>query len=179
MKKLSILLSTLLMSGCFICHKNVPQPAQPPMQEPAVEAEEVAVEEFVIEQVIEEQKTPVKEENVISRYSIPEAANFYFGSTEVRPDMNKIDELEEDIKANPTAVILVEGHTDNVGSDEFNKQLSLERAQTVAQIIAERGYPNTIRVYGAGKDSPIASNETGKGRAQNRRVDVVLVKGEE
>lgn len=179
MKKLIILVSTLLMSGCFVCHKDNSQPKERFVTEFAERyvGKPLEIEEEVV--VIEEQKTPVKAENVISRFTITEAANFNYGSTEVRPDMNKLDELEEDIKANPKAVILVEGHTDNSGSDEFNKELSLERAQTVAKILAERGYPNTIRVYGAGKENPIASNATSKGRAQNRRVDVVLVKGEE
>ncbi len=157
MKKILALLGSVLVAGCFICHKTQPQ------KKPE------------IRQVVE-QRAPVSEEKVITRHSVVEAANFYFNSSEIRSDMNKMNELEKDIKANPDAIILVEGHTDNIGTEEYNKELSLDRAKAVAAVLAKQGYPNQIRVYGAGSSNPIASNETAAGRAQNRRVDVVLVR---
>ncbi|MBP5404228.1 MAG: OmpA family protein [Elusimicrobiaceae bacterium] len=157
MKKIIVLLGSVLVAGCFICHKTQPQ------KKPEV-------------QRIVEQRVPVPEEKVITRHSIVEAANFNFNSSEIRSDMNKMDELEKDIKANPDAIILVEGHTDNIGTEEYNKELSFDRAKAVAAVLAKQGYPNQIRVYGAGSSNPIASNETAAGRAQNRRVDVVLVR---
>ena len=157
MKKVLVLLGCVLTAGCFICHKT--QPEKKP----------------VVRQIVEQQ-APVPEEKVITRHSILEAANFYFNSSEIRPDMNKIDELEKDIKQNPDAIILVEGHTDNIGTEEYNKELSLDRAKAVAAMLAKQGYPNAIRVYGAGSANPIASNDTAAGRAKNRRVDVVLVR---
>lgn len=163
MKKVLILLSTIFMSGCFVCHKT------------SVDNTKI-LETAITEELILEEKIPVAEEKVILRHSIPNAANFNFDSKDILPDKNKLDEVDADIKANPEALILVEGHTDDLGSDAYNKQLSIERARSVAQEIAKRGYPNPIRVYGAGKNSPIASNETEQGRAQNRRVDVVLVR---
>ncbi len=163
MKKVLILLSTIFMSGCFVCHKT------------SVNNTEV-LETVVTEEVIMEESVPVAEEKVILRHSIQNAANFNFDSKDILADKNKLDEVDADIKANPDAIILIEGHTDNLGSVAYNKQLSLERARAVAQAIAKRGYPNPIRIYGAGKTTPIASNDTEAGRAQNRRVDVVLVR---
>ena len=157
MKKVLVLLGSVLMAGCFICHKGASQ-------------EEATG--------IVEQQSPAQEENVISRYSIPEVANFAFDSTEIRSDMNKMDDLEQDILANPKAVILVEGHTDNIGTEEYNKNLSLQRARSVAREIEKQHYPNQIRIYGAGATAPIASNDTAEGREQNRRVDVVLLRDE-
>ena len=155
MKKVLILLSAVLMSGCFICHKGA--------------QEDIA-------QGIVEQQSPAPEENVIVRYSIPEIANFAFDSSDAEPDLNKLETLGAEITAYPEAVIIVEGHTDNVGSEEYNRELSVKRAQVVAEELIDRGIPNTVRIYGAGASAPIASNETEEGRAQNRRVDVVLVR---
>ena len=151
MKKLLVLLGSVLVAGCFICHKPAPQ-------------------QEIVEQVVAPQ-----EAEIITRYTIVEAANFAFDSSEVNADMTRLGEVEEDIKANPEAIILVVGYTDNVGTEEYNKKLSVERAKAFANVLVERGYPNQIRVYGAGTADPIASNETEEGRAQNRRVDVVLI----
>jgi len=159
MKKLFVLLSPILMTGCFICHKAAPQ-------EEIIEVQEVAE---VVEYV------PVVEEKVISRYSIPEAANFAFDSQEIRADKNKLGELQRDIEAHPEALIVVEGHTDNIGTEEYNEELSYRRAMSVAKAIADQGYPNDIEVRAKGAANPIASNKTEDGRSQNRRVDVVLI----
>ena len=158
MKKTLVLLGSVLMTGCFICQREQPQKQ--------------------VEQVVE-QPTPVAVEPVkpaVTRHSIVEAANFEFNSREIRPDMNKMDEVKKQIAANPEAVVLLTGHTDNVGSADYNKRLSIERAEAVATVLSKQGYPNEIRVSGAGDTAPIASNETEEGRAQNRRVDVVLIR---
>jgi len=151
MKKiLVLLLSSILVSGCFICRKSEPKK--------------------------KEVKKPAPKVHVIKRHSITEAASFKFDSRDIRQDRNKMAELEKDILENPDAVILVEGHTDNIGTEEYNQDLSLERAHAVARVLEERGYPNEIRIHGAGTSAPLASNATEAGREQNRRVDVVLIR---
>ncbi len=157
MKKLFVLLSSVLVAGCFVCHKGAD-----------TEKKEIV-----------EQQVRVQEEDIITRHSFPELANFEFDSKVAQADMDKMTELDQDIKAHPEAIIVVEGHTDNVGSEEYNKDLSLERARAVAAILEQQGYPNSIRIYGAGYSAPIATNETDEGRAKNRRVDVLLVKSDE
>ncbi len=68
--------------------------------------------------------------------------------------------------------IMVTGHTDDRGSDEYNQALSERRAQSVAGAISAR-YPDArIEVKGMGEGSPVASNDTAEGRQLNRRVDV-------
>ena len=157
MKKVLVLLSAVLVSGCFICHKGEPQ------------------EEIIVQEIIE-QEAPAPEENVIVRYSIPEIANFAFDSAEAEPDLNKLETLGSEIQAYPDAGVVVEGHTDNVGPEAYNKELSTKRAQAVAEQLLDRGVTNPLRIYGAGSSMPIASNDTEAGRAQNRRVDIVLVR---
>ena len=69
---------------------------------------------------------------------------------------------------------LVEGHTDALGSDEYNERLSIARAQAVAQYLEGRGIPEArLRPTGKGESAPVASNANEEGRQRNRRVDFV------
>ena len=69
----------------------------------------------------------------------------------------------------------VEGHTDSLGPEELNRDLSQRRAQSVEDYLAAAGIDEArIVSVGFGEDRPIASNATPEGRAQNRRVDLVL-----
>ena len=71
--------------------------------------------------------------------------------------------------------ILVVGHTDSVGTDEYNQNLSEHRAEAVRDYLVQQGIAaNSIGARGLGKTQPIASNETPEGRQQNRRVELVL-----
>ncbi len=78
--------------------------------------------------------------------------------------------------ANPKVQVVITGHTDNIGSPEFNQGLSLERSQTVRNWLVERGIAsNRIRTVGRGQNEPVATNDTEDGRAQNRRMEFFVV----
>lgn len=69
----------------------------------------------------------------------------------------------------------VNGHTDDTGSAEYNQQLSVRRATAVARVLESAGYARDhIRVRGLGKTMPIADNRTAAGRAENRRVSIIV-----
>jgi outer membrane protein OmpA-like peptidoglycan-associated protein len=71
--------------------------------------------------------------------------------------------------------IIVEGHTDSRGSEAYNQGLSQRRAETVRDYLVQRGYPaDRIQARGMGKGSPIADNASPEGRANNRRVEIVI-----
>jgi outer membrane protein OmpA-like peptidoglycan-associated protein len=71
--------------------------------------------------------------------------------------------------------VRVEGHTDNVGSADFNQRLSLRRAEAVAREFAAHGMPRAnISAVGFGMTKPVADNKTEEGRAQNRRVAIIV-----
>lgn len=71
--------------------------------------------------------------------------------------------------------ILVEGHTDSQGSDKTNEELSLKRAEAVRQHLVEQGIESSkISAKGLGESRPVAGNETPEGRANNRRVEIVV-----
>lgn len=70
----------------------------------------------------------------------------------------------------------LDGHTDNYGDAAYNNDLSLRRANTVAAAFADAGMPRAnIHTRGLGQSQPVASNKTQAGRAQNRRVSVIIV----
>jgi len=75
--------------------------------------------------------------------------------------------------------ILLEGHTDSTGSEEYNLDLSKKRAQSVANYLATQNVnPTRFTMMGYGESQPIVSNETVEGRAQNRRVEVAIYANE-
>ena len=77
--------------------------------------------------------------------------------------------------AHPGLHLEVEGHTDAVGSDDYNQKLSENRAQAVRDYLVQQGIPdNSIVSRGLGKTQPVATNDTPDGRQQNRRVELVL-----
>lgn len=75
--------------------------------------------------------------------------------------------------------VLIEGHTDNVGSEEYNMELSERRSQSVANYLATLNVDATrFTIMGYGESQPIATNETVEGRAQNRRVELAIMANE-
>ena len=77
--------------------------------------------------------------------------------------------------AYPGLKITLEGHTDNVGSDEYNQKLSTRRAEAVRDYLIQQSVPaDLVTAAGLGKSNPVASNDTATGRQQNRRVDMVV-----
>ena len=101
---------------------------------------------------------------------------FKFNSYSIIPD--SIDALEgiyEILKGYPEAKVIVTGHTDSVGSAEFNMALSEMRAQTVVNYLIKRGLdPNQFTAIGKGETEPVASNNTEDGRKANRRVTFTI-----
>jgi outer membrane protein OmpA-like peptidoglycan-associated protein len=77
--------------------------------------------------------------------------------------------------AHPGLNLQVEGHTDSVGADDYNQQLSERRAQSVRDFLVGQGVPaDTVTSRGFGKTQPVASNDTAEGRQRNRRVELVV-----
>ena len=105
--------------------------------------------------------------------------NFKFGKTEL-PDAAKqrIDQMITDLKADPKGVFIeLEGHTDNVGSKEYNVQLGQERAEAVKRYLYEAHQVplHKINVISYGEDKPVSPNNKRDGRAQNRRVVIKVL----
>jgi outer membrane protein OmpA-like peptidoglycan-associated protein len=86
-----------------------------------------------------------------------------------------IERVAEVLKAEPDRKVTIEGHTDNVGSDEYNQGLSQRRASAVETALLERGVTREqIVAVGKGETFPVASNDNAGGRQQNRRVELIF-----
>jgi outer membrane protein OmpA-like peptidoglycan-associated protein len=82
------------------------------------------------------------------------------------------------LTAYPNVTTSVRGHTDDTGDPAANKKLSADRAAAVQQALVARGVPaSRITSEGFGAEQPIASNDSEEGRARNRRVELMVVKG--
>jgi outer membrane protein OmpA-like peptidoglycan-associated protein len=79
------------------------------------------------------------------------------------------------LSSNPQTKVLIEGHTDSRGGDDYNIGLSERRARAVATELQSRGISaEQVQTLGRGKAYPVASNDTAEGRQQNRRVEIVF-----
>jgi outer membrane protein OmpA-like peptidoglycan-associated protein len=99
------------------------------------------------------------------------------GKAEVGPGAQRsIDKLAEFLRAYPKRNVLIEGHTDNLGNEDFNIKLSQQRADSVRELLIARGVsPQRIRTKGYGPKFPVVDNESAAGRQQNRRVEVLVL----
>lgn len=89
----------------------------------------------------------------------------------------KLDEVAQALQKSDGNTFVVEGHTDAQGSESFNQDLSVRRAETVREYLVERGVASdTIRAIGFGKSRPVAENDTAEGRANNRRVEIIIAR---
>jgi len=91
-------------------------------------------------------------------------------------DFGKMNEAIEFIKKYPGTTIIIKGHTDSVAEEAYNQALSLRRAQAAKQYFVEKGgiAASRMKVEGYGELMPVESNDTPWGRAQNRRVEVLI-----
>ena len=86
-----------------------------------------------------------------------------------------VDRLATVLKEDQQRKVLIEGHTDSVGSDEYNQELSERRAASVQAALFERGVEaSQISTVGKGETTPVAGNDSPVGRQQNRRVELVF-----
>jgi outer membrane protein OmpA-like peptidoglycan-associated protein len=91
-----------------------------------------------------------------------------------------LTQLAESLGEYPNSDVVIVGHTDSRGSEQYNQSLSERRARSAANFLVQRGIDvGRIRTMGLGESEPVASNDTDEGRAQNRRVEVAIFASEE
>ncbi|MBB5224091.1 outer membrane protein OmpA-like peptidoglycan-associated protein [Amaricoccus macauensis] len=108
--------------------------------------------------------------------TLPESVTFDSGSARLHQDyVDEIAFIARSLRDHPNSIVTVVGHTDNVGSTKYNQGLSERRAAAVANVLTESGVEATrMHSIGMGYHQPVASNDTPGGRAQNRRVEIII-----
>jgi len=101
---------------------------------------------------------------------------FETGSSALRPGTaSNLDQLVAFLRKYPDRSVMIEGHTDSVGSEAYNQALSERRANSVRSHLLRQGIDGArLTAMGSGKSAPVASNETATGRQQNRRVEIII-----
>jgi outer membrane protein OmpA-like peptidoglycan-associated protein len=118
----------------------------------------------------------IKEESRGMVITLSGAVLFPSGQSVLLPAaMSSLDNVVTALKSTPDRNIMVEGHTDSVGTRTYNMDLSQRRAESVREYLVSRGLPaEIVRAQGLGPDRPVADNSTPDGRANNRRVEIVV-----
>lgn len=101
---------------------------------------------------------------------------FETGKSQLKGDaFHNLEKLSGFLKSYPDRTLQIEGHTDNVGSEESNFSLSQRRAESVRTYLLGQGInASRLSAYGKGENSPVASNDSISGRSLNRRVEVII-----
>lgn len=108
--------------------------------------------------------------------NMPSDVTFAFDRSDIQPQFDRVlDEVAGTLNQYPSTTVDVVGHADSTGTDAYNQALSERRASAVAAYLTSRNVlPARLYVAGMGERQPIASNDTDAGRAQNRRVEIIL-----
>ncbi|WP_166417251.1 OmpA family protein [Cochlodiniinecator piscidefendens] len=108
--------------------------------------------------------------------TMPQDLLFATDSSSLRSDLRRdLRVLAQNLQSYPDTTVDVIGHTDNTGDAGYNQNLSTQRANTVASVLLSEGVSSyRVRAFGRGEGQPIASNLTPDGRAQNRRVELII-----
>ena len=142
------------------------------------EAASIRREQRVLEEAKDESKKREEEVLVLSFKS-----DFWFdfdSSVLKRGAHSEIDKVAEILNRYPQTTIRVEGHTDSVGNESYNLQLSEKRAMTVKNALVARGVDSSrIETIGFGENKPVADNNDEGGRQLNRRVEIVIIPTEQ
>jgi outer membrane protein OmpA-like peptidoglycan-associated protein len=134
----------------------------------------------VLNQLVAANAAAVKEEPRGTVISLSGGVLFTSGKSELLPGaQNSLGQIAEALTQQSNSRVVVEGHTDSRGGDESNLALSRSRAASVGSFLISRGLPaDRVTTNGLGSSRPVADNSTPEGRANNRRVEIIIQKTE-
>ena len=152
--------------------------AQQAQQEAENRSQLLAQQEQQARERLRSQLSAVLETRETARGLIMEMPDvlFDFNKYTLKPAAReKLAKVSGILLAHPDLNVQVEGHTDSIGSEEYNQRLSEQRASSVKDyLVSQSVHDNNVTAQGFGKNDPIADNSTSAGRAKNRRVDLVV-----
>jgi OOP family OmpA-OmpF porin len=166
-----LLAATVFAAGCATQEEPAPAPApqpEPVQQAPAPMAAPAPAPA---------PKPKPAPKPVAEKVTFAADVLFDFDKSTIKPEAkSRLDSLASKISNINLEVVIAIGHTDSVGTDEYNQKLSVRRAEAVKAYLTSQGI-ETNRVYteGKGEKQPVASNKTRDGRAKNRRTEVEVI----
>jgi outer membrane protein OmpA-like peptidoglycan-associated protein len=154
------------------------QAAQEQLAQARQSAEQAEREKVQLREQLRQQLNVILETRETARGLIINMSDVLFdsGKYSLKPGAReKLAKVSGIILAHPGLNLQIEGHTDSVGSDDYNQRLSEQRANSVRDYLVAQGLSGeTISAVGLGKVDPVATNNTASGRQQNRRVELVV-----
>jgi outer membrane protein OmpA-like peptidoglycan-associated protein len=144
-------------------------------KDPAYHAGRFRIEVVKIDYKVPHPVNLVEKQLTEQKRAVTYGIYFDFNKDTIKPESEKVlREIVQAMTDNPTWKLTVEGHTDNIGGDAYNLDLSKRRAAAVKQALAARYHiaPDRLSTNGFGSSSPIDTNDTLEGRARNRRVEL-------
>ncbi len=178
---------TLASMGKLTAALGVARPDQPSLKEvgqdrdPLLPPEELCPFDTpdlaVVDKSVEVPKPVLMKLDQPLKVSFPASALFDFDKAVLKPAGKRgLDNVMTKIRDVDVEIYVVVGHTDSIGTEEYNRKLSLRRADAVKAYFVSQGVPQIkVRAEGRGEMEPIATNKTSVGRSQNRRVEVTVV----
>lgn len=188
---LCMMLLTICVTSCgtkyarpdrCVCEMTDSVPVVAPVSEQETDSKQAQEQEPAkeIKQAIQEAVKEEKKEFTIDLEKLAKQSLFKFDSDKIAEENYAgLDVVAEFLKETPNATVKVEGHTDNIGTKEYNQNLSERRAKSVANYLINKGVDSSkITTEGFGYSKPLATNKTKEGRAQNRRTELKFKIGE-
>jgi OOP family OmpA-OmpF porin len=160
-----LLLALCFVAGCATEEAKPPPPAPAPAPAPAPTPAPRAAEPKPAPKPVAEKVTFAAD------------VLFDFDKSVIKPEGKaKLDDLSGKIRGINLEVVIAIGHTDSIGTDEYNQKLSVRRAESVKAYLVSKGVePNRIYTEGKGEKQPVATNKTAEGRAKNRRTEIEVI----
>lgn len=175
----SLLFAALLTASAGCPKPTVVEATPPPTPEPTSEPASEPVEEPAEEPIVVDVPTRNLEiQDKVIRLKPGIRILFETNSDKLLPESFEIlDEVAFVMEKNARLRIRVEGHTDDVGTETYNQDLSARRAASVMKYLLEKGIAeDRLESIGCGEGTPIADNKTEEGKQQNRRVEFVILR---
>ena len=181
-----LLASTLVVSACTGPPSRDARPAAPTARAEPADHAEVPDDRTAAIPRVDDADTPLPPFTTATTVldtgrpaivlTFPDAVLFAFGSAELRPEAEAALAAAVDLlRRHPGAHAEVAGHTDSVGSDDYNRRLSQRRAAAVVDWLVDHGVPGArLRPVGYGATRPVAGNATEDDRRRNRRVELTV-----
>jgi len=155
---------------------EAPKLEVPKLEAPKLEVRKIEVPKFYVPK-LNAPDLSVTSDNKQIKIRIPDTVLFDFDKSELKPSAKVVlNEIGEVLKKYEGAKIEINGHTDNIGEEAYNRSLSERRAKEVSNYLKENYEEENLRIRtkGYGESRPIAPNDTEENRQKNRRVEIVI-----